>query len=692
MIIAETGNHLIRVVDKSGIIRTLAGNSEARAGEVGPSIFGIPGYRDGPARIAQFDSPEAIAVGLDGSIYVADTGDRVDPESPTIGVPPRNLNGSRIRKIDQQGLVTTIWHKPNSHPEGITLDTQGKLYIAASSSFFDKTLSDHAQEVGGVPAGNKIYKITPEPGGSEEVIAGNGLCGLVGDGGLATDSTLCGPSALAIGEAGDLFIADSGNNMIRRIERATTGRLPFPDPPKIPPSDGTLSESNSSYSWPGQVTTHSSALFGCSEPSAATGRACDEKRIDVNLPAGVDQATLRLAISAGFEDINDFDFIVVGPDGNSWRSEKYGNEYLDMEITTSGTYIVQVRAWTAVNASYQGLAELKIPPKDFSLSVSPTSRSIGQEQSTTYSINVDRAGGHGAQVSLSVTGIPEGTTSSFSPNPVEGTTSTLTVTTTASTPSGTYSLTVTGTDGALTRSTTASLTVSEPDFSLGASPQSRTINQGASTSYDISISRAGGHSEGVALTVSGLPTGASGSFTPNPSTGSSSTLNVTTTASTPSGTYALTIAGNDGSLPTRTTSAALTIVQSTTRTQTNYYIGGLGDLGYWGGLWGFCPFGGACFDVQSGETSVSLEINDGLSSNVGGYWVLWDADFGFIDDGFICGTGTVSIPANTKYIDITLEEALPFRFSKGGGTFSVGLGCGLNSAPATIGAVVATFQ
>lgn len=659
LLIAETGNHLIRIVDKSGIIRTLAGKSEVTAPLIG-TVYGIPGYADGPARIAQFDSPEAIAVALDGSIYVADTGDRVNPESPTIGVPPRNLNGSRIRKIDERGFVTTIWYKPNSHPEGITLDTQGNLYIAASSSLFDKIVSEQTQEAEGVPAGNKlfpagnkIYKITPQLGGSEEVIAGNGLCALVGDGGLATDSTLCGPSALAIGEAGDLFIADSGNNMIRRIVRATTGHLPFPKTPQIPPSDSTLSETNPTYSWSGQVTTHSSALFGCSEPSTVTGRACDEKRIALDPPAGVNKATLRVAISADLDDVNDFDFIVVGPDGNSWRSEKSGNEDLDMEITTSGTYIVQVRAWTAVNASYQGLAELKIPPKDFSLSVSPTSRSIGQEQSTTYSINVDRSGGHSAQVSLSVTGIPEGATSSFSPNPVDGSTSTLTVTTTGTTSSGTYSLAITGNDGTLTRSTSASLTVSAPDFSLSASPQSRSIDQGSSTTYDVSVSRLGGHTAAVTLAVSGLPSGASGSFNPNPVSGTASTLHVTATGSTPVGTYSLTISGGDGAV-TRTTQATLVInYQTAGRTVTRYYLGGLGDLGYSP----FCGIGGVCFDVLAAETSVTLTIQDDLFVHVAAYYVFRDASFNFLSDGYFCDSKTVEVPPGSRYLRIYPEEA-----------------------------------
>jgi hypothetical protein len=87
-----------------------------------------------------------------------------------------------------------------------------------------------------------------------------------------------------------------------------------------------------------------------------------------------------------------------------------------------------------------------------------------------------------------------------------------------------------------------------PDFTIGATPSSQTVVQGNGTSYTVNLGSVGGFSNDVTLSVSGLPTGAGGSFTVNPVHGSgSSTLNVTTNASTtPAGSYTVTITGTSG--------------------------------------------------------------------------------------------------------------------------------------------------
>jgi len=73
-----------------------------------------------------------------------------------------------------------------------------------------------------------------------------------------------------------------------------------------------------------------------------------------------------------------------------------------------------------------------------------------------------------------------------------------------------------------------------PDFGLSASPASRTVTPGESTTYDVTISPTGGFTGPVTLSVSGLPKDATGSFTPNPAT-ASSTLSVTTSRARRSG-------------------------------------------------------------------------------------------------------------------------------------------------------------
>jgi hypothetical protein len=200
------------------------------------------------------------------------------------------------------------------------------------------------------------------------------------------------------------------------------------------------------------------------------------------------------------------------------------------------------------------------PSPDFSLSASPASQSVLQGGSTSYSVTVTPTGGFTGSVTLSVSGLPSGATGTFNPNPTTAT-STLNVSTAATTPTGSYVLTITGTSGALTRTTTVTLVVQPPaaaDFSLSPSPASQTVIQGAATSYTINIARTGGFTGAVTFSISGLPAGATGTFNPNPATATSSTLNVTTAATTPTGSYVLTITGTSGAL-TRTTTVTLVV-------------------------------------------------------------------------------------------------------------------------------------
>src|SRR5438128_9976485 len=94
----------------------------------------------------------------------------------------------------------------------------------------------------------------------------------------------------------------------------------------------------------------------------------------------------------------------------------------------------------------------------------------------------------------------------------------MTVGTGAATPPGSYTLTITGASGTLTRTTSVTLTVNPapvPDFTLSATPASQSVVQGAGTTYTVSITPSGGFTAAVIFSVSGLPGGATASFSPN---------------------------------------------------------------------------------------------------------------------------------------------------------------------------------
>lgn len=99
-----------------------------------------------------------------------------------------------------------------------------------------------------------------------------------------------------------------------------------------------------------------------------------------------------------------------------------------------------------------------------------------------------------------------------------------------------------------------------PDFSLSTTPASRSVVSGGSTSYTTTVTATGGFNSSVDLGVSGLPSGASGSFSPDPLSGGSgsATLSVTTSPTTAAGSYPLLISGIGGGL-SRSSAATLVV-------------------------------------------------------------------------------------------------------------------------------------
>jgi RHS repeat-associated protein len=181
--VAEASGHRVRRIGPDGIITTVAGN-------------GNPGWSGdgGPADQATLNNPSGLALGPDGSLYIAE------------------FSSHRVRRVGPDGIITTVAGTGNSggvinnisatsanvsSPSGLALGPDGSLYIS------EGTGSHRVRRVG--------------PDGIITTLAGNGLTTYNGDNRLATTARLNAPRGLALGPDGSLYIAEFGNHRVRRI-------------------------------------------------------------------------------------------------------------------------------------------------------------------------------------------------------------------------------------------------------------------------------------------------------------------------------------------------------------------------------------------------------------------------------------------------------------------------------------------
>ncbi|MCZ6489067.1 MAG: SMP-30/gluconolactonase/LRE family protein, partial [Acidobacteria bacterium] len=181
--IAEKFNNRVRKVNTTGIITTVAGDGS----------FGFSGD-GGQAINASLDTPLAVAVDGSGNLYISDNGN------------------NRVRMVDANGIITTvagngdfflIFDDPvpatssEVDPLGLAIDAAGNLYIA-----------DNFNEL--------VRKV--DTGGIISTVAGDGFFGFSGDGGPATSASLNEPTDVAVDAAGNLYITDNFNERVRMVD------------------------------------------------------------------------------------------------------------------------------------------------------------------------------------------------------------------------------------------------------------------------------------------------------------------------------------------------------------------------------------------------------------------------------------------------------------------------------------------
>ncbi|GAA2974910.1 trypsin-like serine protease [Actinokineospora diospyrosa] len=198
------------------------------------------------------------------------------------------------------------------------------------------------------------------------------------------------------------------------------------------------------------------------------------------------------------------------------------------------------------------------PTTEFGVAVNPSSVRVNAGSSGSVAVNTT-AGSTPEDVALSVTGQPSGVEAVFQPGSIKtGEGAKLSLSVASGTPDGTHTLTVTGKTASGTKQANLTLTIGQGgpggEFGLGVSPAALKVDPGKSASTNITSTVGGGGSVNVALSASGLPSGAEAVFQPTSITsGQTGKLTVTTTASTPKGEYRVTITGTSGSVSKQTT-------------------------------------------------------------------------------------------------------------------------------------------
>jgi subtilase family serine protease len=199
-------------------------------------------------------------------------------------------------------------------------------------------------------------------------------------------------------------------------------------------------------------------------------------------------------------------------------------------------------------------------PRQGSFALTASSNSAAVTQGTTSgptTITVTPQNAFTGNVSLSASGLPSGVTANFNP-PSTTSTSSLTFTATLGAAVGPFTVTIKGVSGSLNGSTTILLTVNAaPSFSLLASPATLSIARGSTGSATVTITPSNGFIGAVTFSATGMRSGTTAAFSPNPAT-TASTLTLSSGQRATTGTFNATITGKSGNL-TQTIKISVTV-------------------------------------------------------------------------------------------------------------------------------------
>lgn len=339
MYIADSGNNVIRKVTAS------TGNISTYAGD-----FNTPGYTGdgGPATKVGVGLNDPVAIALDaaGNLYIADS------------------NNSVIRKVTAtSGIITTLAGNGTagfsgdggravfaqlSHPKGVAVDSAGNVYISDTFN-------------------NRIRVVAPN--GTISTVAGTGALGYSGDGGLATAAQLNFPEGLSFDTAGNLYIADNNNNVIREYAppSASGGSLPVIN------SGGVISASSfgaltaiAPGSWieiygtnlAGTTANWNNSFTGVNAPTALANTTVtigglsafidyvSPGQVNAQVPSGVSSGAQQIVVATAAGQSAAYPITINGTEAGLWAPAMFqlaGKQYVGAQLP-DGTWVLPTGA------------------------------------------------------------------------------------------------------------------------------------------------------------------------------------------------------------------------------------------------------------------------------------------------------------------------------------------------------------
>lgn len=555
--LADAQNHVIREVSKAGVISIVAGT-------------GVEGYGGdgGAATAAYLDTPTGVAVDTAGNVYIADSHNHCIRK--VSGGTISTIAGTRVAGFSGDGAAATSAQL--NDPMGVAVDTAGNVYIAdtnnqrvrqitgttittiagtgeelfagdgatASAAVLDSPTGVAVDAAGNIYIADRhnqrVRQVTPA--GVISTIAGSGASSFsgtfAGDGASATAASLAKPSGVSVDAAGNVYIADTGNQRVREVSNGTV----------------TTVAGNGQQGFDGDSGPAASAILNAPKAVAsdATGNLIIADKLNQRLRTT--SAPVLSFASDGVGVLSAPQTVTLANTGSAPITVASIVFTGAFTTTAGGTCSAAPIALAAGASCTQNVAFLPTVAGPINGSVvfggtgvvpqSILLSGTGTQAATTVTLSSNVAVSFAGQpITLTATvkpagpGIPTGTVSLYDGTVLLGTSSLIagSVSFPATLTAGAQSLTAAYSgDSSFTASTSATLTQLVADFSLipASTVTGQTTTPVQSASYVFSLQPIGGaFAFPIALSATGLPPGATVTFTPQTITLGTSPATVT---------------------------------------------------------------------------------------------------------------------------------------------------------------------